>query len=537
MKVSLLSNVNADYILRLLAKKVECVPSVGYGDVWGQLLDPGSALNRSDPDVIVFLTDIEQLTDGCIDEAGRNRAVDEWFSVFDTITQTGKDYFISDVTFRSELISFYDSAEKNRVINYWSENIETRVAAFTNIHILKINDVISKAGSSTVFSDKMWYMGKIPYSNEGCKIIAKEIERAVSLLTRIPKKVLILDLDNTLWGGVVGEAGAEGIELSDDHIGAVYKKVQKQIKAIKETGILLAIASKNNEQDVQEVWDKNPHMLLKRDDFVSVKIDWNDKAENIRTLSKELNLGLDSFVFIDDMAPERDNIRLRLPEVTVPDFPDKIEDYPSFIEEVFNRYFLHMRLSSEDKVKSRQYAENILREEASKGLSFEDFLKSLKLNVEKVDLDDLKLDRIAQLHGKTNQFNLTTIRYTRQDIDRLIKEGNEIYAYNVRDKFGDYGLVAAAIVDIQNSEIRSFLMSCRVMGKLIENYVIDEIEKDLIKKGKSVVRAKYIKTAKNAPVEKLFDGLGYMVISRTSEETDYELDLNNRPDRKYYVDK
>ena len=280
-------------------------------------------------------------------------------------------------------------------------------------------------------------------------------------------------------------------------------------------------------------------MILRREDFAAAKINWNDKADNLREIARQLNLGVDSFVFIDDMPGERDNIRLRMPEVTVPDFPASIEDYPAFIEDVYNKYFKRLRLSAEDRDKTRQYAENTMRENAAKGLSFEDFLASLQLEVKRVELDDEKLSRIAQMHGKTNQFNLTTIRYTRQDIDRLIREGFRIYAYNVRDKFGDYGLVAAVIVDMAGGkpEINSFLMSCRVMGKLVENYVIDDVENDLLTSGHDTLRAKYIKTAKNAPVERLFDGLGYDVTSRNDTETCYEIDLKNRPERQFFVSK
>ncbi|WP_295067029.1 HAD family hydrolase [Ruminococcus sp.] len=535
MKVALLSNVNTDFILRLLAKKLDCVPSVGYGDVWGQLLNTNSTLNQADPNVIVLFIDIEQLTDGCTDLNQAKDIINEWFAVLDSNLKSDKDYFISDVIFRSGILADNDSFMEYSVTGYWIDELNKRVATHLNVHPLKLTSVIFNVGKDRVFSDKMWYMGKIPFTNEGSSIVACEIERALEILNKTTKKVLALDLDNTLWGGILGELGVEGIKLSDNHIGAIYKKVQQQIKAIKNTGTLLAIASKNNEADVMEVWEKHPYMLLKRDDFVSVKINWADKADNIAEIAKELNLGLDSFVFIDDMASERDNIKMRLPMVEVPNFPEKVEDYPTFIENIYNRFFKRIRLSAEDKAKTQQYAENAMRNEASKVMSYEDFLRSLKLIVEKVELDDFRLDRIAQMHSKTNQFNLTTIRYTRQDIDKLLQNGYKIYAYNVKDRYGDYGLVAAAIIDCKRIEINSFLMSCRVMGKYIENYVIDQIENDLEQIGYEVLHAKYIKTAKNAPVEKLFDGLGYEVISKTDEETQYVIKLRNRPKRKYYV--
>ena len=531
MKVALLSNVNVDYVIRALAGSFDVARPVGYGDVWGQLLNPSSSLNAENPDVIIFLPDIEQILDGSYD----TKAVDEWFANFDAAMKREKEYYVSDVIFRSNIPADNDSTLEADICSYWLNSIKNRTASHVNVHILKVSSVISQRGKNSVFSEKLWYMGKIPYTNEGTRIIAGFIADTLNISARTPKKVLLLDLDNTLWGGVLGEAGVEGIALSDDHIGAVYRKVQQSVKAMGMAGVILAIVSKNNESDVQEVFSSHPHMILKREDFSAVKINWRDKADNIREISEELNLGLDSFVFIDDMAAERDNIKARVPAVTVPDFPANIEDYPAFIDDVFRKYFMKIRISDDDRAKTEQYAQNAKRKEAEKGLTYEEFLSSLKLQAERVKLDDAKLDRIAQMHGKTNQFNLTTKRYTRHDIERMLSEGFRIYAYNVRDKFGDYGLVAAALVDMKNCEIDSLLMSCRVMGKLVENYVIDDIENDLAGLGVKTLHAKYIKTAKNAPVEKLFDGLGYTVTAKNENETCYEIDLDRRPERKFFV--
>ena len=531
MKIALLSNVNVDFVIRALAGSFDVARPVGYGDIWGQLLNPSSSLNRENPDVIIFLADIEQILDGSYD----TKAIDEWFANFDAAMTRGRDYYISDVIFRSNIIADNDSTLEADICSYWLNCIKQRIASHVNVHILKVSSVISQRGKSSVFSEKLWYMGKILYTNEGTKIIAGFIADVLRISAKTPKKVLLLDLDNTLWGGILGEAGVEGIALSDDHIGAVYKRVQQSVKAMGRAGVILAIVSKNNESDVQEVFSNHPHMILKKEDFSAVKINWRDKADNIREISEELNLGLDSFVFIDDMAAERDNIKARVPAVTVPDFPVNIEDYPAFIDDVFRKYFMKTRISDDDRAKTQQYAQNAMREEAAKGLTYEEFLSSLKLQAERVELDDAKLDRIAQMHGKTNQFNLTTKRYTRQDIEKMLSEGFRIYAYNVRDKFGDYGLVAAALVNMKNCEIDSLLMSCRVMGKLVENYVIDDIENDLAGLGIKTLHAKYIKTAKNAPIEKLFDGLGYSVTAKNDSETCYEIDLSKRPKRKFFI--
>ena len=535
MKLAILSNINVDYISRQLSSYFSLVPAIGYGDEWGQLLNTKSELNTHNPDVIIFLPDIEQLLNDYVSDWKKD--IDQWFSMFDNILQKDKDYFISSVFFRSYLITGNDEMLEQTICHYWNERIEERIEKHVNVHYLHIAEAVYSKGKEICLSEKLWYLGKIPYSNEGSRLIVDTIRNAVSVLTRAPKKVLILDLDNTLWGGILGEVGVDGINLSDDHIGAVYKKVQKQIKAIKDTGVLLAIVSKNNATDVQEVWDRHPHMFLSKEDFVVRKINWQDKADNIQDISKELNLGIDSFVFIDDMPTERENIKKRLPSVTVPDFPTQIENYPTFISKLYEKYFKKIRILSEDRNKTQQYFENTQRLEASKGLSFEDFLISLNIRASRLILDDAKLERIAQMHNKTNQFNLTTIRYTRQDIDRLIQSGYKIYTYDVHDKFGDYGLVVVVIIQPQQNvaEINSFLMSCRVMGKLIENYVIDDVEKDLLKAGYSILRAKYTKTAKNTPVEHLFDGLGYSPISKTTDETIYEIELKNCPKRQFFV--
>lgn len=535
MKVALLSNVNADYILRMLARKYDMVPPVGYGDVWGKLLNPSSELNKANPDVIVILIHVEQMLDGCTEESRAEEIIEEWFLTLDNVVRSDKDYFISDISFRFYLPATNDSLFEYHVERAWLERLSQRMEKNVNVHILKIQPCVEILGKRVFFSDKLWYMGKIPYSNEGCRIIAETIDKALVLLSHTSKKVLVLDLDNTLWGGILGEDGIAGILLSDDHIGGIYKRVQQMIKAIKDSGVLLAIDSKNNEFDVQEIWDKHPHMILRREDFSAIKINWDDKTDNICSIAKMLNLGLDSFVFIDDTPAERDNIHKRLPEVTVPDFPARIEEYPEFISEVFEHYFKRIRMTEEDRTKTRQYVENALRDEIAKGMTYEKFLQSLNLKVERVSIDDSKLERIVQLHGKTNQFNLTTMRYTRAEIEKMIAGQYSIYAYRVSDKFGDYGLVAVIIVDLEKVEICSFLMSCRIMGKQIEDYVIDDVESDLLKRGYKTLYAKYIKTKKNTPVAYLYDKLGYSIIRSDEAETDYSLDLTNKPHRKHYV--
>lgn len=283
--------------------------------------------------------DIEVLTENVVTFEDAEKVIDEWFSMLDSAVRPQWEYFISDVVYRHPLIECTDSFLNHKIEDYWCKCLSTRIDKESNIHALKLADAAARVGKNVFFSDKLWYLGKIPFSNQGSHVIAELIEKTIMELTTPAKKLLILDMDNTLWGGILGELGALGIKLSDETIGAVFKKVQRLIKAMTTQGVLLALCSKNNLTDVTEVWDKNPHMLLKKEDFTSVKVNWNDKADNIREIAEELNLGIDSFVFVDDAATERENIRQRLPEVVVPEFPKDIEKYPEFIQDIYARYF------------------------------------------------------------------------------------------------------------------------------------------------------------------------------------------------------
>ncbi|MCD8131221.1 MAG: HAD-IIIC family phosphatase [Lachnospiraceae bacterium] len=569
--IAILSNINIDYVLRLVSKEYEAVPAEGYGDIWGKMLDSNSAYCKCDPDITFLIMDIEQLLneqatiDGGAEngrladgkqtsgqsvseqlikkplikeqseEAAAYSLIDSWFDMLQTLISPLKTYFVSDVTFRSPVLADNDSFFMEKTERYWMERLDGVMREHRNVHALKLSPLIQQYGKRNFFSEKLWYMGKIPYSNEGTKLFAGEICRLLSLINRTPKKVLVLDLDNTLWGGVLGECGAEGIELSDDHLGAVYKQVQRKLLRMKRSGVLLAVCSKNNLSDVEEVWEKNPHMLLARSDFAAVRINWTDKADNLVSMAHELNLGLDSFVFIDDMPAERENILARLHSVVVPGFPEKIEDYPAFMDKIYAQYFQTLRMTGEDREKTRQYMENVRREEASRGLTYEEFLRSLHLEAERVGLDEARLDRVAQLFAKTNQFNLTTHRYSGTDLEKMLRSHYDIYAYQVRDKFGDYGLVAVAVVNTEVPEIDSFLMSCRVMGKQVESFVINEIEEDLLRRGFTFLRAGYIKTKKNAPVAELYESLGYQTVSATENVKNYCIDLTKRPERRHFV--
>lgn len=334
------------------------------------------------------------------------------------------------------------------------------------------------------------------------------------------KKCLVLDLDNTLWGGVLGEEGIDGIKVNGDYPGNAFLSFQEALIALSKTGVILTVCSKNNEEDVKELWQKNPFVKLNSDYISAYRINWNNKADNIMELATELNIGLDSMVFIDDNPTERELVRQRLPMVAVPDFPKKPHGLMNFFADFVNRYFLTPSLTSEDLSKTEQYKANAQRaEEARKFTDLSDFIKSLEININLVEADSFNIPRIAQMTQKTNQFNLTTKRYSEADIIGFIDSGSKVFCASVSDKFGDSGITAAIIVNIDGDKayIDSYLLSCRILGKGIENAILKNVLNKLLENGIRKVEALYIPTKKNAQVADFYDKNGFSLVEENSD--------------------
>lgn len=534
-KVAVLSNVNMDYVSRELEKDFSVWHPEGYGNLWEQQMDPQSSFNQFSPDVAVLIVDAWQLTDGEIEYADAKGIVDEWFRMFSSARKDDRSYLISDIRYCHRYIMDMDDSGKDLIESYWKKKLDNETSCHANVHHLRLCDVIAEEGEGVFYSDLSWYLGKMPYTRRGYQALAGRISQQVGNMYRVPKKVLVLDLDNTLWGGILGECGELGIELSGDRKGAAYRDAQKMIKQMQRKGVLLAVCSKNNIDDVQLVWEKNPYMILKGDDFVSLKINWENKVENLKDIARQLNLGLESFVFIDDMAVERENVKMRLPMVSVPDFPMQQDKIPVFFRRVYEEYFQKSRATQEDLKKTEQYQQNEQRNQLQEQMDYPAFLKTLGLHTERVEPDDSHMARIVQLIQKTNQFNLTTRRYTEKDIKERMAQGWSLYAWNVKDRFGEYGLVSVALVDTSIPKIDLFVMSCRIMGKQLENYFLEQIEQDMRSAGKTYLQAEYIASAKNMPVRDFYDRMGYQVIQKDGEALVYEISLDYCQPRQYVI--
>ncbi len=539
-RIAVLSNVNMNFAVRMLARELAAAePDTalyqpeGYGNELGTLLDVSSSYEAFAPDITFLIMDLLEAVDHDPD-AGSER-IESWFATLKAALHAERLYYVSDAFLwgpEAEILRGDDC--RGALEHRWQECLRALCAQCPNVRILPYRHVIEEMGAENAFSLKMWYMGRILHTNEAQKRIVELLLHIIRLQRRIPKKVLLLDLDNTLWGGLAGEADHTPIMLSGEHTGLMYRNLQRVIAGMQKQGVLLGIVSKNNEKDAMDIISSHPQMVLRPEDFVAMKINWRPKPENIAEIARELNLGLDSFVFWDDSPAERTLVKASLPQVTVPDFPDRPEELTEAMVRIYRQYFEQAAVTSEDRQKTRQYAENAKRSALkTQALDFASYLRQLAMEISR-ESPEANSERLTQLVNKTNQFNLTTKRYELSAMQGLLQDaGKRVYLYRVKDCFGDNGIVAAVIVDLTEAVpmIDTFVMSCRVMGRNIENAIIEDIERELYRQGYTSLRAKYLPTAKNRPVENLFEKLDYRILAadKTGEKL-YEITL--APDRR-----
>jgi FkbH-like protein len=515
-RTALLSNVNIDFVIKSLRQKYEVFESAGYGAWTTYALNPQSSLIEFKPDTIFLILDGNSMISYVNTLEDKRNVLLQNFEYVDVMMQVYPDaiIFVSTIDVQTDGIFAADEISHSRALIWeWEQLLDARIQSSMRVHKFDLRNLIEEVGKRNMYSPKMWYMGGIPFDLQGMKLIAQEIGFCIDQLAIHRKKVLVVDLDNTLWGGVVGEDGYDQVVLGPSHIGAIYQDVQRVIKQMTSHGVLLAVISKNNLEDVHDVFDKNPHMILKKSDFVEICANWEEKSDNLRALAQKLNLGLDSFVFIDDNVVERESVRLRLPEVVVPDFPHDIAVLPRMILDVYKQNFWIWRRTVEDLQRTTLYQEEIARSNAhTQATSMEEYLRSLETVIRVSIIQPKHIERVHQLINKTNQFNTNTIRMDMVQLAKYCEEShNRVFVVQVSDRFGDAGLVAVVLLRINDNEaiIDNFLMSCRVMGRNIEHAVIAEILDYLVNTGVTTVKSSFVSTAKNKPVEDLWNRLGF----------------------------
>ncbi len=376
---------------------------------------------------------------------------------------------------------------------------------------LDMAQVAGDVGRRQFYSPRQYQWTKNPLSPEGSAALCDAIASGIRALTTGPRKVLVLDLDNTLWGGVVGELGPNGVGLGDDPAGRAFVAFQKHCKRLGDRGVLLAVCSKNNDADAREPFEQNEHMVLKLDDFAAFEASWQPKAAAIASMAAELRLGTDSFVFFDDNPAEREQVRQALPEVGVVEVPKEPSEYVRALEGA--GWFEAVGVTAADKKRSDQYRAERKRRDVRKELpSLDAYFESLQMvaTVEPIGGDNLA--RVVQLVGKTNQFNLTTRRHVLERVVAMTQDPRGVsMAVRVTDRFGDHGLVAVLIAvpdDDGALRVDTWLMSCRVIARGVEDFCFAMTLQGAAKLGYERIRGEYIPSAKNAQVAELYVRLG-----------------------------
>ena len=413
----------------------------------------------------------------------------------------------------------------------WIEQLNCALAEFfktqERAYLLPLGDILAWAGKAQSHNPKMQYMAGMRLSGAALPELARHYMRYVKPLKGLTRKCIVLDLDGTLWGGIAGELGIEGIQLGPSAPGVEYVDFQEALLSLTRRGILLALCSKNNADDVVPIIQNHPHMRLREEHFAAMRINWRNKAENIRELADELNIGLDSLVFFDDNPNERELIRQLLPEVLTVDLPIDASRFRQILEEMTD--FELLALTKEDEERGSQYhAMKQRRNVRNQAVSLEAYFQSLEIRAQINYATQEHMNRLVQMFNKTNQLNLTTRRYQAADFARFLASKNfHLYTLNVEDRFGDHGLVGAAVVEEMGSawQIDSLLMSCRVMGLYVETAFLYRICADAARHACRTVIGEFIPTKKNQPVERFYADHGFSLRQETEKQQFWDLDL------------
>jgi FkbH-like protein len=409
----------------------------------------------------------------------------------------------------SHQLLFYEHSLYKKIIEY-NKAIHQMANELSSVYVYDINKKLAQMGEMHSRDWRGLYAYDIPFTNDFFLSLVKEWYGYVTIFIGRGRKCLVVDLDNTLWGGVVGELGPTGIALGPEYPGIAFQNFQRNLLDLHDRGIILAINSKNNEADVAEVFEKNPYMILRKEHFACIKTNWENKAHNLLEISEELNIGTDSMVFLDDDLVNQELIRREFPEVMVLPFATEPEHYTELL--FSSTAFPQLRITAEDLQKNELYAVEDRRQVFKKTVgNLDEYIRELGIEITMHYNDRLLIERSSQLTQKTNQFNLTTKRYSEKDIEHLMRSGVVIVG-DVQDKFGVYGITTLAIfipgLDKKTIVLDTFLMSCRVMGRGVENVFLAAILSELYKQGIRTMKAQFLPTAKNIPAKNFLKQFG-----------------------------
>ena len=419
---------------------------------------------------------------------------------------------------------------KNNKINQWlMKKLADLAEKFLYLYFFDIDKIFSELGLENTLDQRNWYMVRSRFSAKGIELIATVIERILNRYKFPPSKMLLLDCDNTIWGGVIGEDGVKGIKLGQDGLGQAFVDFQLVLKKLSSEGLLLALVSKNNESEVFDVFEKHNSMVLKKKDIVSFKVDWNEKFYNINTIANEINIGLDSLVFWDDNPIERDKVKNMLPEVYTVDVPSDVFQWPKYLENL--DCFAKFNTTKEDLSKTEQYrsrAEFI--KESAVVTDEHSYLKSIGLIASTIELDESNISRAVQLCSKTNQFNLRAVRHSSEDLYSISKRNKDFcFLIKLSDKYGDHGIVGLVCLTEINPEtifLDTFLLSCRILGRRLETWMLYKAIIRAKKNNYKYLVGEFIDNNRNLVAKNFFIENGFQLIKNLPDNFIYN-NINN----------
>ncbi|MBE9076500.1 HAD family hydrolase [Romeria aff. gracilis LEGE 07310] len=543
IRLAILASATADHLIpsiRVAALRRGLIADLylaPYGQYRQEILNPASALYQFAPDAVLLALNAAEAGIHLPLGAGENELqdriaarVEEWAGLWEVITGQLQAVTLHQtmVVPVEQVFGQYDAlvpASPANILTQLNQRLRSHAARHKTT-LIEIDRLASAVGKQSWCDAPLWHHAKQDVSPIYAPLYGDSVGRVLTAIRGLSRKCLVLDLDNTLWGGVIGDDGLEGIVLGQGSgVGEAYQSFQAYVKLLKERGIILAVCSKNNEETALEPFFHHPEMLLRRDDISIFVSNWEDKATNIRRIAADLNIGLDSLVFFDDNPVERGIVRKYEPAVAVPEVPDDAAWYSRCLSDA--GYFETVSFSADDRLRTEQYLANRQRQTLQqKTQSIDGFLAQLEMTMSVAPWDAVSIPRVTQLINKSNQFNLTTRRYTEAQV-RQMSQDSDILTWHVRlkDSFGDNGLISVIIArpeqagDRQSLKIDTWLMSCRVLGRQVEHEVLNLLATYACGQGYDRLVGEYISTPKNSMVREHYLRLGFTLLSEDTDDS------------------
>lgn len=515
-----------------------------FNQIERQVFDPTSDLYAFEPEIVVIfqsshklLSKYNKLEPKKHSSLARNEldTIENIYSNLNANLGAKVIYFnyteIDDAVFGN----YANKTESSFLFQLRKLNYELMVLASKqpNLFLCDLASIQNQIGKSTIFQPSIYINTEMVLSVDALPRVAARTIDLINALNGKFKKCVILDLDNTTWGGIIGDDGIENIQIGSLGIGKAFSEFQYWIKKLKNRGVIIAVCSKNTESVAKEPFEKHPDMVLRLEDISVFIANWDNKADNIRQIQHILNIGFDSMVFLDDNPFERNLVRENIPEICVPELPEDPAEYLEFLYGL--NLFETVSFSSEDTARTKLYQVEAERVKSfQKFTNEDDFLKNLEMVSKVAPFNRFNTPRVAQLSQRSNQFNLRTVRYSEAEIERISKSDNyATFSFTLEDKFGDNGLICAVILQKEPKEtlfVDTWFMSCRVLKRGMENFVLNTLVEYAEKNGFRFIKGEYIPTAKNGMVKEHYPNLGFK-----KKDSWFILEVNDYQNRKSYI--